>query len=78
MKPETRHFALQKRAIGYSRATLLWPKVKTMNGTLVQVIMIALLIGLPLLLIASSRRKSDTQKRIADALEEIAKKNRSD
>jgi hypothetical protein len=48
-----------------------------MNGSLVQFIVIALVVSIPVLLIVSGRRKADTQRRIADALEEIAKKDRT-
>ena len=47
-----------------------------MNGRLVQILIIALVVALPVLLIVSSQRKADTQRRIAVALEEIAKRDR--
>ena len=49
-----------------------------MNGSLVQILIIALVVAIPVLLIVSSRRKADTQRRIADAPEEVAKRDRID
>jgi hypothetical protein len=49
-----------------------------MNGSLIQILVFGIIVAVPILLIASGRRKAETQRRIADALEEIARKKKDD
>jgi len=70
---------LQSRpAFGMVAAGFWLARCIAMNGSLVQLIVLGVIVAIPVLIVASSRRKADTQRRIAEALEEIAKKDRSE